>query len=142
MSLKKAREVGRKVNQGAWIRVDPEAFPELAGMALHIRGINNRDFNRLQAKLAAGAKRNPKTGNVDQTESERVFDECLIETVVLDWKGLKEADDEPDIPFSKEKLRELLADDDVRIILRPAIVNAATEVRSQEATSLEADVKN
>jgi hypothetical protein len=44
--------------------------------------------------------------------------------------------------FSKEKFRELLEDDDVRIVLRPAVVNAATEVRAEEQNATEADAKN
>src|SRR3954468_10917457 len=138
MSLKRARETGRKVNEGAWITVNEEAFPELAGMSLHVRGLNNRDFNRLQAKLTGSGKRlsNGRDG------AEHVLDECLVETIVLDWRGLKETDDGPDIPFSKEKFRELLDDDDVRIVLRPAVVNAATEVRAEEQNATEADAKN
>jgi hypothetical protein len=100
MSLKRARETGRKVNEGAWITVNEEAFPELAGMSLHVRGLNNRDFNRLQAKLTASGKRlsNGRDG------AEHVLDECLVETIVLDWKGLKETDDGPDIPFQQREV--------------------------------------
>jgi hypothetical protein len=138
MSLKRARETGRKVNEGAWITVNEEAFPELAGMSLHVRGLNNRDFNRLQAKLTASGKRlsNGRDG------AEHVLTSAWSRPSFSIGRASKRPTTARISRSRKEKFRELLEDDDVRIVLRPAIVNAATEVRAEEQNATEAAAKN
>lgn len=143
MGLKQARETGRRIIEGAWVDVDPDAFPELAGVSFNVRGLRNPEYERLQAKLNAPLKKDPKTGLVlDPDETERVVDECLVEATVNDWRGLRETEGEPEIPFSKEKLREFLADKALRSVIRPAIIVAALRVRDLTAKSLESAEKN
>jgi hypothetical protein len=141
VSLKKARESGRKIQHGAWVEVDKETFPELAGASFKVRGLNNKDYQRKYASLAFGKERDAAGMLKDADEAERMAVECIAETVLLDWKGVQEDEGQPDIPFSKEKAREYLNDPDL-LLFRSAVSWCAQRVAQGTMETQETDTKN
>ncbi len=125
-----------KIEQGQWIGNIPEA----GDLQLKVRGLQNADFRRLQGKLVEAVPRAKKVGGrLDPDEQDRVTNQCLAATVLLDWRGLE--DDNGPIPFSKEKARELLMDPRYRRF-REAVIWAASVVGEEQAAALEDDAGN
>ncbi len=120
-----------KIEQGQWIGNIPEA----GDLELKVRGLQNADFRRLQGKLVEAVPRAKKVGGrLDPDEQDRVTNQCLAATVLLDWRGLE--DDTGPIPFSKEKARELLMDPRYRRF-REAVIWAASVVGEEQVADLE-----
>jgi hypothetical protein len=111
---------------GAWV----EEIPELEGVKLLVRGINNSDWRRLQAKLIEAIPRKKRlVGRIDTDEQDRIQSTCLLNACLLDWDGLEEDDGKP-IPYSKELARKLLFESSWRKF-RDGVVWAANIVAEQ-----------
>jgi hypothetical protein len=123
------------VNEGEWIK----DIPEFEDLELHVRGLNNPDYRRVQAKkfqlLPRGLRAKP-TPEV----SDRIQTELLVETCLLGWKNLSGDDDKP-IEFSKEKAMELLKDPQYRAF-REAVAWAAAVVGAERDEDREGSAKN
>jgi hypothetical protein len=99
-----------RVENGAWV----EDIPELQGLRLKVRGNNNADWRRLQAKLLDAVPRKKRMGGrVDPEEQDRIISSCLLSTCLLDWEGLEDGDGKP-IPFSKQTAQKLLTEPEYR----------------------------
>ncbi len=143
MSLSKTRAEQAKAVHGAWVGPKAHGFE---GVHFKVRGRFNADFRALNAKLVAAVPRENKIRTemgfeITPSDNDRILSECLLETVLLDWKGLKETDDSPEIPFSKDKARELLSDP-LLSPLRDSILTASLMVAQDGKEDLEQDVKN
>jgi hypothetical protein len=114
--------------KGAWV----EDIPELEGLKLLVRGINNSDWRRLQARLIETLPRKKRlAGRIDTDEQDRIQSTCLMNTCLVDWDGL-ETDDGKPIPYDKDMARKLLFEPEYRKF-RDGVVWAANIVAEQTA---------
>jgi len=114
--------------KGAWV----DNVPELEGLKLLVRGVNNSDWRKLQAKLIEAVPRKKRaTGRLDVDEADRIQSTCLLNTCLLDWDGLEDDEGKP-IPFGKDMAHQLLFDPQYRKF-RDGVVWAATFVGEQTA---------
>jgi hypothetical protein len=111
--------------KGAWVG----DIPELEGIKLLVRGVNNSDWRRLQAKLIEAIPRKKRVGRMDVDEQDRIQSTCLHSACLLDWEGLEDEEGKP-IPYSKDLAHKLLFDPEYRKF-RDAVVWAATFVAEQ-----------
>lgn len=125
------------VEEGRWI----DTIPMLGDLRLKVRGLNNRDYRRLQQKLIAALPRDKRgAAGVDIEEQDRIVAECLLRTVLLDWENLTEADGTP-IPYSDAKARELLFEPQYAVF-REGVAWAASAVADAREADVEDAAKN
>lgn len=131
----KMREVAvdiDRVEHGDWINV----VPEMQGLRLKVRGTNNKDWRKLQAKLLDAVPRKKRmTGRIDPDEAERITNLLLLNCSLIDWDGLEDDDGKP-IPYSRDMAETLLTDPSYRRF-RDAVANAANLVGEQNAEDVE-----
>lgn len=101
MDLDKARLDTGKTTYGVWVELDGET-------SLRIAQWLNPHHARYVQKLLDPYKRAINMGTLDDETSERLEVDALAETVLLDWKGLKEGGKE--LPYSKQTAVRLLSD--------------------------------
>ena len=117
-----AVDVDRQEN-GAWV----DDIPEMEGLRLKVRGSNNADWRRLQARLIDAVPRKKKIGGrLDPDEQDRIMSSCLLNACLLDWSGL-EGDDGQSLPYSKPMAQKLLTEPQYRRF-RDGVVWAASIV--------------
>src|SRR5262245_12290538 len=122
-----------RVENGAWV----SDIPELQGLRLKVRGNNNADWRRLQARLLDAVPRKKRMGGrVDPEEQDRIISSCLLSTCLLDWEGLEDEEGQP-IPFSKQMAQKLLTEPEYRRF-RDGVIWASNVV----ADPLESDVED
>jgi hypothetical protein len=111
-----AVDAGR-IEQGEWV----ENIPEMGDLRLKVRGIGNADWRRLMSKLIDAVPRNKRMGGrVDPDTMDAITTQLLSSACLIDWANL-------DVPYSKQKASELLADPQYRA-LRDAVMWAASQV--------------
>lgn len=124
-----AEEAGRWMNS-----------PGLPGVSFKVRGIGNSSYRALQAKLRAEIPRAELLRGISDENADRMQVTLLVETILLDWKGIEDDDGKP-LKFTKEKAAKLLADPNLRV-LREAVVSASALVGEDALAAQEADAKN
>lgn len=140
MSLLKTRTKQARALHGAWVS---DAVHDFEGVRFKVRGRWNPDAKALESRLGAAVPKDKKlpNGNLNPAEAERILNEVIVETILVDWDGLRETDESEPIPYAKETARDLLADP----LLEPfrnAILFASLRVAEDGKDSLEADLKN
>lgn len=124
------------IEAGVWMDA-----PGLTGVQFRVRGLANADYRRLSGKLNDGVPRDKRVGGrVDPIEADRMLVTLIIETILLDWRGLTDDADAP-LPYSRDVAEKLLADPDYRV-LRESVLAAASMVGEQQAEDIEAAAKN
>jgi len=137
MKLSELKIDAQKGEAGAWVR----DIPDFGDVALKVRGLGNSDWRRLSAKLYDAVPRSKRQGNkIDPLESDRIVNECLIETALVDWSGITGDDDKP-MPYSKALARELITDPNYSNF-RNAVLYAAGVVSQEGVESLSDIVGN
>lgn len=116
------------MNAGVWVGDIP--LPLFDGITLQVTRLWTPTYAALHEKLSADM-----TDLSAEANEKRMTDECLVQTVLLGWKGV-------DDPYSQETARQLIADPDMGVAFRNAIIWAATHVAEQVKAQLEADAKN
>jgi hypothetical protein len=112
-----------RAEQGAWV----DDIPEVEGLRLKVRGTNNADWRRLQARLLDAVPRKKRLGGrLDPDEQDRIMSSCLLNACLLDWDGLEDDDGKP-IAYSKEWAQKLLNEPEYRRF-RDSVVWAASVV--------------
>jgi hypothetical protein len=144
MSLAKLRAEQRRVLEGAWVNGEILGLGE--SVRVKVRGRWNPEFRAMHAKLLAQVPAEKKNRTefgleVSPTEADRIVTECLLKHGLVDWQGLRETDDGPEIPYSEAKARELLTDPELAP-LRDAVLVASIQVAKEGKEQFEADVKN
>ncbi|KQS75463.1 hypothetical protein ASG32_27250 [Methylobacterium sp. Leaf361] len=130
MKLSEMKVNSSAIEDGAWIR----DIPEMGSLALKVRGIQNAAYRQLQNKLIEAIPRAKKPGGrIAPDEMDRVTNECLAATVLLDWSGLEDDDGEP-LLFTRETAMELLSNPELRRF-REAAIYAASMVGDQIASA-------
>lgn len=123
MNIEDLRRDAKAVERTAWI----EAIPDMGDLRLHVRGLGNAEYRRLQERLSDGVQRADRiNGRPDPIARDRIVAQCLAETVLLGWENLTDAKGKP-VPFSQEKGREFLMDPDFALF-RDAVAWAAARV--------------
>jgi hypothetical protein len=113
------------IEAGDWIGDLP--FPGLEGVRLHVRGIGNSSYRRLQSKLfrEASAKRAVTDDGASADDfGEKITNELLSSTVLLGWDGIFEEDGTTPLAFTQELALQLLSDPELST-LRNAVTYAA-----------------
>ncbi len=124
------------IEEGRWVG----NLPELGGVEVRVRGFGNRDYRALQQKLMRSVSGAQRALGMGVDEQDRQQTTLLVETILLDWKGIDISDGVP-LRFSKEKALELLSDPRM-IKFRGAVIFAASLVGEQEAAEAKDDAKN
>lgn len=135
MDLSKVRVDVARVEKGDWVAV--EAYDaRLEGVELLVRGTGNADFERRSSELFG---KMTVLKQKDPAERNRIMTTLLLETVLLDWRGITEGD-QP-VRFSREAAQQLLTDPTVPF-LRGAVQWAANVIAESRAEVAAADRKN
>lgn len=92
--------------KGAWV----DDIPECGALRLKVRGSQNADWRRMQAKLVDAIPRQKKLGGrIDPDEQDRLITSLLLNTCLLDWEGLDDEQGNP-VPYDKDTARMLLTE--------------------------------
>lgn len=125
-----------RAEKGAWVR----DIPGLPGVEFKVRAFGNADHRMLQAKLIGAVPRAERIRGLSPEDQDRIDVECMVETVLLDWKGF-ETDDGAPLEFGKSVARQYLADPDYAIV-RGGVTYAANVVADLGEDDIEADKGN
>lgn len=137
MNLSKFRVNAAAIEQGVWIK----GVPGMDDLELRVRGVDNADWKRLNAKLRAAVPLEKRlNGQLDPVEAENILGELLASACLLDWRGLIGDDGEP-VAYSADKARELLFDPNYRPF-RDTVLTAASMVAEHVAEDEGAAAKN
>lgn len=130
------------IEQGEWIgAAHGTPIPDMGDLCLKVRGIGNSDYRALMAKLSDAVPRSQRTGGKLNPEAgERVFVECLAQTVLMDWSGV-ENDDGSQIPFSADVARKIMSNPDLAPF-KFAVAWASNQVGDLRAADNETSAKN
>jgi hypothetical protein len=124
------------IEQGDWV----DDIPDCGDLRIRTRGINNAEYRRrYQQKLLAVPSRERRSGLPPET-AQRIVTECLIETCVLGWENLLDAQGQP-IPCDRATVQRLLLDPRYGP-LRDACLYAAGVIADRRAEDREAAEKN
>lgn len=125
------------IEQGEWVG----DLPEMGDLRLKVRGANNADWRRLQAKLMAAVPRQRRAGGrIDPDESDRITAACLQSACLIDWDGLENEDGSP-LPYSKAAASDLLTKPEYRAF-RDAVLWAANVVGEAVTADKDTSEKN
>jgi hypothetical protein len=115
--------------QGDWV----ENIPDLPGIRIKARGTNNRDYRILKAELVREIPRADRAESVSPADQDRIAGTLLLETVVLDVRGLTEDDGKSPITYSKELGRQLLLNPDFKVFQASAAYAGSIIARRRKA---------
>lgn len=126
-----------KLENGEWV----DNIPDMEGLRLKVRGINNTAYRRLQQRLVSTLPRKKRINQqIDIEDMDRITSTCLFECCLDGWDGITNGTGEP-LPFTKEKAHELLFNPEWRAF-RDAVLWAATFVVDQAREEREVIEKN
>jgi hypothetical protein len=129
---------------GAWVG---PAIHKLDKVQFRVRAWANPEFITLRDRLMASVPRDKRTpdGDIPADEVHRIHTECLLQTVLLDWRGLEATKNGPPVVYTADKARELLTHPKIGSAFSPfrqAIVASATQVAKEGREQLEEEIKN
>lgn len=137
MKLNAMKVNSRAIEAGEWVGT----LPEMGDLELRVRGIGNTEYRALYTRLVDALPRTDKVdGRPTPDAAERVVIECVVETILLDWRGVEDDVGNP-VAFNKDQARALLSDPDFRPF-RDAVMVAAARVSDSRAADAEAAAKN
>lgn len=137
MKLTAMKVNSRAIEAGEWV----DNLPEMGDLELHVRGLGNSEYRAHYAKIVEALPRADKIdGRPTPEAAERVVVECIVETILLGWRGVEDDAGAP-VPFSKDQARALLTDPDFRPF-RDAVSLAASRVADSRAADVEVASKN
>ncbi len=135
----KVRKINSKNKEdGAWVT----NIPEYEDWAFKVRGMNNRDWTRLDVELTNKLPRDKRSTDTFDglMERRKIVGKLLLETCLLDWRNIQDADGN-DQPYSKELAERYITDPDYEEV-RAAIAWAASVVGERGQAEIEEDAKN
>lgn len=124
------------IEAGRWVSV----AHTLPGVKFKVRGLNNADYRRLQAKLIAEIPRADRIKGLDPEIQDKINLALLIETVLTDWSGLENDDGSP-LVWTKETSAHYLGNPNYSV-LRAAVEWAAAVVGEDDLVEAEEAAKN
>ena len=114
------------VETGEWIR----DIPEMGDLELMVRGVDNSDYRALASKLIQAIPLKRRRRGISQEDLEQIQNRCLLETVLLDWRGVQD-DNGAQVPYSRDMAETLLTSPEYRAF-RDAVAYAARLVGAEE----------
>lgn len=113
----------------------------LPGVEFRLRGTDNLDWRRLNAKLMAALPREKQLApSLDPADEDAITAELLARTVLLDWRGFVRADGSPE-PYDAERAFAMLADPAFRRF-RNSVLSTARILANETLAEREAAAKN
>ena len=113
----------------------------LPGVELRLRGTDNLDWRRLNAKLIAQLPREKQLAPaLDPEDEDAITGQLLHRTVLLDWRGFTTAAGAPD-PYDPARALALLTDPAYRRF-RNSVLATARILASETVAEREAAAKN
>lgn len=125
-----------KREQGDWV----DNIPELQGVRVKVRGMGNKDWARMEARLVNAVPRARRLRGLEPEDRDRINGILLRDTSLLDWEGI-EGDDDKSIPYSKQQANEFLTNPEYGKF-RDGVLWAASVVAEQTAAEIEEDAGN
>lgn len=127
------------VEQGQWIG----DIPEMGDLRLNVRGADNTDWRRIEAKmLAALSPQDRAAYRTDADIQDRITSACLLGAGLLGWEGQFMTDEaNAVIPFSAELAGDLVTRPEWRKF-RNAVLWAVNQVGAIRVANAKADAKN
>jgi len=135
MDIKKVKVNSEAIDAGEWVK----DLPEMDDLEVRVRGLNNADYENLQQKLILNVPFKRRRRGMQKEDRERIQNQCLIETVLYDWRNL--TDGGTAVPYSKEAAEKYIADPDYRAF-RDAVIYAASIVGESKDEEDDATEKN
>lgn len=112
-------------------------FPIGSGIELKIARQGNRKYNRKLAKMVE--ERRVESVDLKTQDYEEILLDLMAETILLDWRGVKDLDTGKAVAYTKEKGREIL---EARKDLRKFVDDQSGSMANYRRRSLEAAEKN
>lgn len=116
------------MNGGVWVKDIPA--PLFEGISLKVTRLFTPAYNELHDKLIEDG-----TDLSEEANERRISNECLAQTVLLDWKGVDDA-------FSIDTVRDLLGDPELGPAFRSAVLWCAQNIGDTVKKQLEGDTAN
>lgn len=136
MKISERRIDLQKREQGAWVG----DIPEWQGVRFKVRGVGNKDWARLEARLINAVPRQQRINGLEPKERDRINALLLSETSLMDWEGLEDDNGTP-LPFSKELAVQYLTNPEYEPF-RQAVMLAANIVADRDRGEVEAIAGN
>ncbi len=137
MKLSSIRVDSALIEQGDWV----DGIPDLTGVRILARGVNNADYRLLEGKMVREIPRSQRSEGVSPADQDKIAGKLLLETVVLDVEGLTEDDGVTPIKYTKDLGAKLLLDPDFRVFQAGAAYAGAVVAQRRKADE-EVEVKN
>ena len=126
-----------KLEKGDWV----ENIPELEGLRLKVRGVNNKAYRKMERQLLETLPRSKRRyGRLNIEDQDRITTQCLLNSCLDDWDGLFN-DNGTAIPYTREMAQQLLTEPEYRRF-RDAVLWAANVVVEDQATDEDDIAKN
>lgn len=133
MKLASLKIDSARIERGDWVG----QIPGMGDLELKVRGFGNSDYQRIIAREQQVIGRDKRiNGRIDPV----TLDGIMAKTILLDWRGLTGADDQPE-PYTKELATKLLTDPDFRPF-QEAVSWAANVVQDARAKRTKEAVGN
>lgn len=124
-----------KESQGTWITV--------GGMEFKVARAGNDDFTKYVQKAfieKMGEERPDQTDEEQAEEYKAITLNAFVETILMEWKGVKLVDDGDDLEYSKESAKEIFGDPTYKL-LRKRLEEASDNFSNYRAKQEDEDVK-
>lgn len=109
------------------------------GLHLKLARLKNPKFRKMYQRLTKPYERQIRNRTLSEKIEEDIITKCLVETVVLDWKGL--VLDGKELTYSKENASKLFSDPDLSDF-RDLVVDLANDAELFREEHLEDAEKN
>lgn len=135
-SINRFRTDKRKETGGVWV-------PFEAGISLLIARMPNTNFEQKVRELAAPHMEATRSDTISDELNVSITREAVAHTVLLDWKGVTESDEEgsPDVPYTPELGVKYFNDDELGDFYR-FVVTSGRNSEQYRKEQMVAAVKN
>ncbi|SRR5581483_7138660 len=136
MKLSDIRRDPATIEAGTWVK----DIPGMGDLEVRVRGKDNADWRRLEAKLIARVPREAReNGRISIEQVDRITGMLLLDACLIGWNNL--TDDAGPVLYSYNKAEELLTKPEFKAF-RDAVLWAATLVADGQAQATADAVKN
>ena len=98
-------DVNNGVDDGVWT-------DDFYGCTFKVAAITSTKFQRVLNRLNTPFRRKLEKGNMDPADSKRILCTAMAKALLLDWKGVVDADDKP-VSYNEELGTKLLMNNDL-----------------------------
>ena len=128
MKLSSLKIDSSAIEAGRWVDT-----PGLNGVQFQVRGLGNADYRRLSAKLNDSVPRDKRVGGrVEPAEADKIVLQLILDTVLLDWRGL--TDDAYCSAVHADTAKKLFGDPAYRVLRESVLATASMVASSRRKT--------